>query len=163
MQTSPRTEAKRAFVLADRLKGAPFVSIELFKAVLAAEKSRVQQLSDADLDGIIARDPKRLEHYNQATWKSDRVVLAACKVYPRMGERAWASGSVRVVAEQYKRLEPLSSRIWTMKHFSGVFESQLPILILKTKRHFHIDDGSHRAVAMALCGIEKVDAWIGEL
>jgi hypothetical protein len=158
-----RTEAKRAFVLADWLKGAPFDSIEVFQPVFAAEKSRVQQLSDADLDGIISKDLKRLENYNKAIWNLGRITLATCFVYPGMGGRAWAKGSVRDVAEQFKRLEPLTSRIWMMKHFSSVFEAQLPILVLKKNSNFHIDDGSHRAIAMALCGIEKAAVWIGEV
>jgi len=162
MQTVTRTEAKRAFVLADMLKGAPFSSIEVFQPLFATEKSRVEKLSDAELDSIIARDPIRLQNYNKVTWKLDHIMLGACSVYPRMGGREWAKGSVCDVAERFKRIEPLGSRIWMMKNFSIVFEVQLPILVLTKGSEFHIDDGSHRAVAMALCGIKKVAAWIGE-
>jgi hypothetical protein len=163
MQTAIRTEAKRAFVLADRLKSGPFDSLEVFQAVLAAEKSRVAQLSDGELDSIIARDPRRLQEYNKATWNIERIMLGACFVYPKMGGREWARGSVCDVAEQFKRLEPLVSRIWMMKHFSGVFEAELPIMVFTKSSNYHIDDGSHRAIAMWLCRIERIAAWVGEL
>ncbi len=35
----------------------------------------------------------RLENYNKATWSLDRVMLAACFVYPRMGGREWAKAA----------------------------------------------------------------------
>ena len=158
-----RIDAKRAFVLADRMKRGPFEHIEVLLSVFASEKSRVQQLSEAELDGIIARNSDRLEKYDRAIWKFDHVALTQCTVYPRMGERAWAEGRVHEVAEKFKRLEPLTSRIWSMKLFASLFSIELPIVILSEGSILRIDDGSHRAVAMHLSGIQRAAAWIGTL
>jgi hypothetical protein len=158
-----RVEAKRAFVLNDYLKAGPFDNIELFLIVLASEKSRLQQLTETELDCIIARDRHRLENYNRATWALERVKLGTCLVYPRMGQRAWAQGTVSDVVEKFKKFEPLTSRIWVMKQFRSVFEVHLPILVLRENAKFQIDDGSHRAIAMALGGVEYAMSWIGTL
>jgi hypothetical protein len=78
-----------------------------------------------------------------------------------MGGREWAQGSVYEVAERFRKMEPLTSRIWSMKLFSVVFQTELPILILQTDSGRCIDDGSHRAIAMALSGLDTASAWIG--
>jgi len=163
MKTSTRTEAKRAFVLADRLKVGPFDCLESLKRSWTVERSKVQQLFDADLDRIIAPDPKRLGEYDRASWKLDRIMLAQCFVYPKMGERPWAEGTVENVAEEFKTKEPPDSRIWKMMPFSSFFEAQLHILVLKEKSHCRIDDGCHRAIAMSLSGIKQITAWVGNL
>jgi hypothetical protein len=158
-----RIEAKRAFVLSDRLTAAPFDNIEIFLTVLNEEKSRIQVLSVTELDSIIGRDRERLHNYNVAVWKFDKLQLGSCFVWPEMGRRAWAQGTVCEVAEKFKRLEPLNSRVWNMKLFSSIFEGQLPIVVLRKNSKFQIDDGSHRAIAMALSGIQTVSAWTGTL
>jgi hypothetical protein len=175
MDAAERIGVKRAFVLADWLKDAPFDSAEIFRAILEAERLRVERLSEADLDSIISRDSKklteserlkdsrRLTDYNKANWKREMIELRVCSVYPRMGERPWAQGFVPDVAEKFKRLEPLASRIWAMKRLDEIFAFELPIVVLRSSPCLHIDDGSHRAVAMALCNIESVSAWIGTL
>jgi hypothetical protein len=163
MQTEPREDAKRAFVLANRMKAGPFDSVELFQTILAAEGTRVQHLSEVELDAIIARDSVRLTKYNRAVWNLASVQLSRCNVYRHMGDRVWAEGRVHEVAERFKRLEPLTSRIWSMKQFAKLFSEDLPIVILNESNVFTIDDGSHRAVAMYLNRVGQAIAWIGVL
>jgi hypothetical protein len=80
-----------------------------------------------------------------------------------MSGRAWAEGCVFEVAEQFKRHEPQASKIWDMRQFADIFSARLPVIVLKTASGLRIDDGSHRAIAMALAGITRVSAWIGML
>jgi hypothetical protein len=164
-QDESRIAAMRAFVLSDRMKRGPFDNVELFAIVLSAEKQRVQALSEVDLRSIIDRDHERLENYCSAAWRFEVVELANCSVYPQMGERAWATGNVPEVVEKFERLEPLTSRIWSMKCYVEFFKSSdwLPILILQRGSELKIDDGSHRAVALRLSNIQKTGAWIGTL
>jgi hypothetical protein len=81
-----------------------------------------------------------------------------------MGDRPWgAKGSVTSVAELFRRNEPQQSRIWDMQKFGDIFSSRLPIIVFPVSSLVMIDDGSHRAVAMALAGVKSAVAWIGLL
>jgi hypothetical protein len=81
-----------------------------------------------------------------------------------MRDRAWAKGCVPAVAELFKHHEPKGSLIWNMCKFSDVFSSRLPIIVsVLSPSTLMIDDGSHRAIAMALTGLRSALAWIGEL
>jgi hypothetical protein len=155
-------EVKRAFVLADWMKSAKRCrSKEEFCAMLWVETARVEKLSEHGLDEIIVRDQLRLDRFEKLPWRLDIVSISECLVYPRMGERLWAVGTVKEVAERFLHLEPIGSRIWKMKLFAEIFSSNLPLIIIERAGRFDIDDGSHRAVAMQLSGIMKTNAYVG--
>jgi hypothetical protein len=63
----------------------------------------------------------------------------------------------------FKQYEPRDSRVWNMKQFADIFSVKLPVIVLEVPPQIGIDDGSHRAVAMALAGLTKVSAWVGRL
>ena len=67
------------------------------------------------------------------------------------------------VADLFRRHEPQQSRIWDMQKFGDIFSSRLPIIVFRVGPRVMIDDGSHRAVAMALAGLKSSVAWIGLL
>lgn len=139
MEPSPTRRAKEAYVVADTLKTAPFHSHEAFLASLEnVERSVALWLDCIDLD--------------------------RCVVWRHMGDRPWAEGFVISVAELFRCYEPQQSRIWGMETFSELFSSRLPLIVsVLSPTTFMIDDGSHRAIAMALAGVRSALAWIGEL
>lgn len=156
-----RLEAKRAFVLADWMKSASRCERqEEFFALLRAEQTRVSELREAELNQIIQRDEDRLSHFQTLVWELRTVQLGECHVYPQMGKRAWAVGSVSEVAPLFKRLEPALSRIWRMKLFAACF-TELPLIALQKSDKLSLNDGSHRAIAMYLAGIRDVQAFVG--
>jgi len=155
-------EAKRAFVLADWMKAAQRCdSEEEFLSLLSSEKLRVTSLGEHELNQIIVRDTDRLNRFETLAWTLDRVSLGDCFVYDRMGARPWAVGTVKEVGEKFVRMEPSGSRIWKMKFFADIFSSQLPLIIIREEGKLKIDDGSHRAIAMYLSGINEGSAYIG--
>jgi hypothetical protein len=156
-----RLKVKRAFVLADWMKSASRCdSEEEFLLLLRAEQTRVEELSESQMDQIIKRDESRLERFQTCTWAFRTVGLGDCHVYSGMGKRSWAVGRASEVSTAFTRLEPSSSRIWKMKLFAPVF-SHLPLILLQIDKEFTIDDGSHRAIAMYLAGIRDAQAYIG--
>jgi hypothetical protein len=159
---SMNLDAKRAFVLADWMKIAHRCeSEEEFLSLLGSEESRIARLQASELDQIIARDKLRLDRFNDLYWVLEDVELKDCCVYPRMGQREWAVGNVVQVAERFVRMEPIESRVWKMKLFASIFSQRLPLIVLKNQGKQDIDDGSHRAIATQLSGINTVKAYIG--
>lgn len=157
-------EVKRAFVLADWMKAAHRCEgEEEFRMLLAQEDNRVLTLLEPELDQIIGGYPPRLERFEQYKWTVEDIVIADCFVWNQMGSRPWAVGSVREVGEKFLRMEPTGSRIWKMKLFAGIFSSQLPMIIVRQNGRSEIDDGSHRAIAMHLFGIQRAKAFVGVL
>jgi hypothetical protein len=154
-------DAKRTFVLANTLKNGPFDSREAFLTSFEKCSAEVAKLSDGVVDSLIGKYPPRLLDYNRAAWRFDILDLSECCVWPHMGARPWAQGRVTNVAELFKKHEPPDSRVWDMKQFADIFSSRLPVIALKRPTGIRIDDGSHRAVAMALTGMRRVSAWIG--
>jgi hypothetical protein len=165
MEPSPTRRAKEAFVIAEMVKAGPLHSPEAFLASMENLEREVTSWTDNEIDSFMAREnPHRLANYNRAQWKSDTVELQKCTVWPRMGRREWAEGNVTTVADLFRRHEPQQSRIWDMQKFGEIFSSRLPIIVfLVGPSSIMIDDGSHRAVAMALADIKSSLAWIGLL
>lgn len=165
MKLSPRRHAKEAYLIAERLKDGPFDSHEALLSALEHTKQHISSLSDPDIDNYIGKqNPPRLGFFDRAEWQLGTVNLSECVVWPKMGGRPWASGSVAAVAEMFRLKEPKDSRIWTMQTFSDFFSSHLRIIAFTGgPLQFAIDDGSHRAVAMALAGRNSAPAWIGRL
>lgn len=157
------TDAKRTFVLADKLKKGPFDSRQSFLDALEQCSQEVLALSTGEVDTFVGGHQPRLQDYNHATWRFVAFDLRRCVVWPRMGGRSWAVGAPVDVAELFKGREPTDSRIWNMKQFADVFAARLPVIILDRGTEVRIDDGSHRAVAMTLAGLTQVSAWVGVL
>lgn len=155
-------EVKRIFVLADWMKAAERCdSEEDFRSLLSSEEIRVAGLLESELDQVISRSESRLKRFEELDWTLDEITLADCAVWDRMGDRPWAVGTVREVADKFLRMEPSGSRVWRMKLFASIFSSQLPLIIVHLSGKFAIDDGSHRAIAMRLAGIKKAKAYVG--
>ena len=164
MMTSPTRRVKEAFVVADTLKAGSFHSPEALFASIEKLQHEVTSWTDNQIDAFIAQDnPNRLRDYDRAQWKLDRVDLEKCTVWPHMGRPDWAEGGVMTVADLFRRHEPQQSRIWDMQKFGDIFSSRLPIIVFPVGPRVMIDDGLHRAVAMALAGLESAVAWIGLL
>lgn len=156
--------AKRSFVLADMMKAGPFGCLNFFMTRLEQCTIEVAAMSATQVDTIIGtRDPKRLRDYSAAAWRFADVDLPACRVWRGMGGRDWAMGCVPEVARLFLSREPRQSRIWGMKQLSHIFKGRLPIIVLSQDGLLHIDDGSHRAVALFLSGSNTTTAWVGEL
>jgi hypothetical protein len=158
-------EVKEAFVIAETMKGGLFDSPDAFLASMERSQQEVTSWPDNEIDAFIGnQNPSRLDFFNRAKWRSDSVDLGTCIVWPQMGKRPWAEGYVPAVAELFRRLEPTDSPIWNMCKFSEVFCSRLPIIVsVRGSSTLMIDDGSHRAIAMALARLRSASAWIGEL
>ena len=153
---------KRAFVLADVMKMAQSCQTEeSFLALLKRKKLRVDMLPESRLNRIIGRDADRLRRFDECAWVLRDVPIDECLVYPGMGGRPWARGAVGDVADIFCSKEPADSRIWRMKSFAEIYRMSLPIIVLEQGSLLSIDDGSHRAVAMRLCGIETAKAYVG--
>jgi hypothetical protein len=164
MEPSPMRRVKEAFVVADTLKAGPFHSPEALLASIEKSQREVTSWTDNQIDAFIAQDnPNRLRDYDHAHWKLDRVDLERCIVWRSMGDRPWAEGGVMTVADLFKCHESRQSRIWDMQKFGDIFSSRLPIIVFPVGARVMIDDGSHRAVAMALAGVKSAVAWIGLL
>jgi hypothetical protein len=152
---------KDACVLADMMKAGPFDSQEGFMASLQRFRTQIRAFSDAQIDAKIHLD--RRQRFDIATWKLEKIALPNCCVWPQMGSKVWATGSVHDVAAQFKALVPPDKQIACMLRFTHLYESHLPIIVIKTNSRLEIDDGSHRAIAMAINGIETVTAWVGQV
>src|SRR5215813_666374 len=164
MEPSLKRRVKEAFMVANKLKAGPFHSHEALLTLIENSEREVTSWTEDEIDLLIAQDnPSRLRDYDGAKWKLDRVDLDSCVVWPRMGDGPWAEGCVINVADLFRRNEPHESRIWDMQKFGDIFSSRLPIIVFPVGPTVKIDDGAHRAVAMALAGLKSSVAWIGLL
>jgi len=77
-----RTAAKRAFVIAEILKGSDFDTEENLLASLERVQRELAPWQEAEIDAFIRdRDSRRFEHFQRATWRLDRVDLDRCVVW----------------------------------------------------------------------------------
>lgn len=162
MSAYERLSAKRAFILADRLKVGPFDSPGSLLAAVEAAAVEIDGLPEAEVDRIISTDPERLERCNRARWRYAPVGLSQCRVYSRMGERAWAVGTVGLVARRFSSEATDADRIHRMIAFAKVYAERLPLILFRDGEGLRINDGNHRAIAMFLAGIRTAPAWVGE-
>ena len=96
--------------------------MEIYNSVDHVERAAHDAQTDNEIDSCIAQEnPHRLANYSRAQWKLDVVELGKCTVWPRMGSREWAEGSVTTVADLFRRYEPEQSRIWNMQKFAEIF------------------------------------------
>jgi hypothetical protein len=155
--------AKHAFMLANALKESNYSEDVEFFAALELSSRTLAQVGHENIDAEIGRDPRRLDDYGNSRWRLGSVRLDRCTVWQGMGQRPWAQGIVSAVAAEFRRRNDRTDRVWRMTKFAHLYREHLPIVIIERPGRFHIDDGSHRAVAMALAGVAETVAWIGYL
>jgi hypothetical protein len=153
---------KEAFVVANKVKSGPFTSEDVLLTSIDKLKREVHSLPDDEIESLVT-DHVRRDYFNRAKWRLDRVDLNECEVWPRMGDRDWAEGSVAEVAELFRSNEPKESRIWEMQKFAKIFASELPIIVFVCPGKLSINDGCHRAVVMMLAGCTSTLAWVGTI
>ena len=154
----------RALALADKLKSGDFASTDSFLRSLNKCEQEVRLWTDAEVAEFARRAGNRLARYQKLVWTySSDAQFLRYDVWSKMGERHWAKGSVNDVAKLFRGNEPTESRIWKMKDFANEFATKLPIIVTELGSGMRIDDGCHRAVAMALAGHERCAASIGKL
>ena len=176
-----RIQMKRDFVTANRAKKCKNLQSADFKDCLDTVRKEVSELSKKDLDRHIERE--RLERFNNHNWRLNTCRIDEIGVWPRMGDgmpQEWCEGSVQETAAHVKKFlqerYPIyeSSKILkSVKKIQDMLRvaeilKEIPIVIFpgglhkRTRRtRWDIDDGSFRAVALALKGKKKVKAWIG--
>lgn len=119
-------------------------------------------MSDASVVAAVDYPPRR-SRYIKARWSLMDVNLIQCHVWPQMGGRPWATGTVNALLPIFRQQEPKDSRIWAMVSQAALFVDHLEILIIREAGVLKIDDGSHRAIAMALGGLRVTRAYVGSL
>jgi hypothetical protein len=161
-----RTAAKRAFVIAEMLKGGDFDTEENLLASLETVQRNPAPWQEAELDAFIRdRDPIRLDNFQRAAWRLDTVDLNECAVcwaggMGQLGE--WATGNIIEIANRFREKQPQETPVWKMQKFAKSFSSRLPLIVFVVgPSRFAVDDGCNRAVAMVLAGVTSSTAWIG--
>jgi hypothetical protein len=155
---------KECFLLANALKTGPF-DPDSYRANAASERRRLAGSSDLHIELGIT-DLKRRSRYNNGTWLLTVVDLESCSVWPRMGERNWATGPVRQVAERLKTRGDVTDKLWDMTKFIRQPFSEVPVIVFERRsnpRQFRIDDGCHRAIAYYLAGFRQAFALVGKV
>ena len=165
-----RRDVKKAFVLAEMLKdeACRFTTEEDFRSQLGLTRHEVNLMNEESLNDKI-EDKARLKYFNHSNWEfHHNLCFLQLEVWGCMGNMSWVKvgDTVKQVKNQIDDYsnEINVKRIKNMKRFARIFQKDLPIIYTK---NYHgeskINDGSHRAVAMALAGIEKADVWVGTL
>ena len=154
--------------MAELLKGGDFDRDENLLASLERVQRQLAPWQEAEMDAFIRdRDPNRFENFQRATWRLGRVDLEKCVVWWQggMGHLGdWATGDLMEIANRFREKEPRESPVWNIQKFAKVFSLQLPLIVFVVDSStFAIDDGCHRAVAMALAGVTSSSAWIGSM
>jgi hypothetical protein len=153
-----RMAAKRAFVMVELLKDGDLDTEKNLLASLERVQGQLAPWQEAELDAFIRdRDPNRFENFQRATWRLGRVDLDKCVVWWQggMGDLGdWSTGNLMEISNRFREKEPRESPVWEMQKFANLFSLQLPLIVFDVDRSmFAIDDGCHRAVAMALAGV----------
>jgi hypothetical protein len=156
-------EVKECLLLADALKSGPFES-HGFRNRVVQEWQRISKLSVAHIDQTIT-DSSRRTRYSNGTWMLTVVDLASCSVWPRMGQRQWATGPVPCVAQKVWERGGASDKIIEMVRAVRLSFAEVPLIVFRRKQspqQFRIDDGCHRAVAYYLAGFRQAFAFVGD-
>jgi len=152
----------RHFLLCDAMKAGPFRPENDALAAIAAKRAEIAAMSVANVIAGVTYAPRRIR-YLKARWSLVEVELSQCYVWQRMGERPWATGTVDTLLPVFRQRELKDSRVWAMVPLAGLFADHLRIIIIRDAGILHIDDGSHRAIAMALGGRSVARAFIGSI
>jgi hypothetical protein len=152
----------RHFLLCNAMQAGPFSPESDALVAIAAKRAHISAMSDAEVVAA-AENPHRRSYYLKAQWNLVDVDLRNCYVWKEMGGRPWATGTVDSLLPIYRQQEPKNSRIWAMVPHAGLFADHLRIVIIREKGMLNIDDGSHRAMAMALGGLSSAHAFVGNI
>lgn len=133
-----------------------------FEQRLRSERDRIALQNDAALiDGV--HDHSRQRRYRAASWSFGVIDLAACAIWPGMGERPWPCLTVPAAAERLSRL-PRGDRLHSMLLTLHRTIEQIPLVVFTRGRNaaqFRIDDGCHRAVSYCRAGVQRAPAFVG--
>jgi hypothetical protein len=178
-----RIEVKRCFVVGEEAKVAlKGMDAAAFQKGLAQIEQRVASMTEEQLNGMVHWAP-RLAKYNELVWHFEECSIDDVGVWPAAGELPldWCLGSVR---ETERSIRQGLSRIARCK---GRALDNIPSIvrvldIIRSSRYLapiivpggtwrkypchqmkgDIDDGCMRAVAFAIKGYEKFNAYVGK-
>jgi hypothetical protein len=156
------TAAMRHFLLCNAMKAGPFSPHDALLKTISIKREMIAALRDEDVIKSV-EDAARRDRYRKARWKFEEVDLAQCRVWNRMGGRHWASGTAISLLPQFEQREEKCSRIWAMVEMAPIFSEFLNILVIRDRGVLSVDDGSHRAIAMALAGFRISKALVGTI
>jgi hypothetical protein len=184
-----RIEVKKCFVANEKMKKRLQDKSEIaFQTILAEIEKEVLVMSESELDGMIAWLP-RLSKYNELVWYFEECSINDLGVwYPAGGlPEIWCIGSVRETAHcilngpkeiarisKYGRDKRAVNNLPAiMKVATIILASRLfaPIVVPGgtwrpsppcRQMKGDIDDGCLRAIAFALKGYEKFNAYVGK-
>lgn len=161
---------------------------DLKKIIKTATKLSKKELLNYHLDNY----HPRYDNYLNSSWELKEIPLADCGVWPKMGglPDEMTRGSVTEAAELIRpyladknKLTLATARILyieEMMRFAEEITQQIPIVVLEDgvirqmklrkpenlknykKCKYDIDDGNHRALALALLGKTMVQALVGK-
>ena len=171
---TPR-DALDAIVLGNLMKsaGAAFsegdpASVESFSRVLQGTRESIRRMSDRDVKAqVLSCDPasRRPEVFPMMRWTWEFVNLDHCLVWPEMGSRSWARGSVPEVSSMIESgAYPNDSLVAFRRKFPIDSYGSMPPIAVRLDgcyRPLGLDDGNHRAVAAYLNGVRQVRALVG--
>jgi len=175
-------EVKRCFVLSDKVKGCAGRDQSRFRHCVDEQKVLVGQMSEQQLDhDLPAVGPRsRVDDYNQRSWIHDTVSVDATQIFAGAGELPvhLTLGTVRQVAAKIARnlanIPPCrgKSAIPGIISMAPVITSErlLSVIALPTNDPYppqnpsirwHLDDGSMRAIGLAMARNDTLSAYIG--
>lgn len=192
MQTNTRIErieVKRCFVANEKIKKQLQEKSEIaFQAILAEVGKEVLLMSESELDRLITWY-LRLTKYNELGWYFEECSIDDLGVwYPAGGlPEAWCTGSVRQTAhcimngqKEIARISKYGSDKRAVNNLPAIVKVADTILVNRLlapivvpggtwrpsppcrKMKGDIDDGCLRAIAFAIKGYEKFNAYVGK-
>ena len=175
--------AARTFLLAEALKPATGEAFAELLHRADTTSSSVPTGADALL-ALAERDPTRAGFYSTLTWTRKQLPLLTLRAWPAMGglPDSWCQGSIAETAEFVRRqgVPESATRLQQLVSLQQQVDrdelvqwlSNVPLLVvpetLLHQRPLHptaiwaVDDGSHRAIVLALLDVESVVALVGE-
>ncbi len=164
------------------------IESRLKKIIKQSEKLSKKNLLTYHLDNY----HPRYDNYLNSKWELREITLEECGVWPRMGglpDKATKDSvmdTAKYVQECIKDRKKLTWKtrrvlyIEEMKKYADIITKSVPIIVLEDgvirnmklltaierkmykKCKYDIDDGNHRAVALALLGKKKIKAFVGK-
>ena len=166
----------------------PIINSLIKKVLIKADKMSTLELLKYDLDG----DHHRYDNYYNSTWELKEIALEDCGSWPQFGglPHNITKGSIldtvdaiKPLLENKNKLSINTGRLLyieeLMKYVEDIID-YIPIIVMEDAviRHnnlrplaqrkkykickYDIDDGNHRATALALLGKKKVLALVGK-
>lgn len=182
LESTTVREVKQCFVLSDKAKKFANLNITEFQEGLGAFKKDVEEMSEQQLDSVL---DWRAPEYNRLTWRWGTVSIDEIGVWPGaagLPERL-CLGSVRETASGILKMGgvqalPVNGDTRARDSIPGmeavaevISNERLLSLIARAggtyrkppheRMRWDLDDGSVRSVALALVGIERLNAFFG--